>query len=104
MAPPQPTVPALLNRMTTPNQPIQPQPVAHGAPPPKQFRAQNTHPQRTTQMLPTLTIIPTAVVPVPPRRVRQKKGPKRIKKLQRPAATIDQLDKEIDDYRAAADV
>ncbi|KAF8813144.1 hypothetical protein BYT27DRAFT_7181730 [Phlegmacium glaucopus] len=35
--------------------------------------------------------------PVPPRRVRQKKGPKRLKKK-----TIDDLDKEMEDYRAAA--
>ncbi|KAG6908940.1 hypothetical protein DXG01_002719 [Tephrocybe rancida] len=46
----------------------------------------------------------TAIVPLPPRRIRQKKGPKRIKKLQAAAVTIDQLDKEMEDYRAAADM
>ncbi|KAH0578290.1 hypothetical protein H2248_003916 [Termitomyces sp. 'cryptogamus'] len=45
---------------------------------------------------------PNAAIPVPPRRIRQKKGPKRIKK--RAAITIDQLDKEMEDYRAAADM
>jgi len=38
-----------------------------------------------------------------PRR-RQKKGPKRLKKLQPSLATKVQLDRDMDDYRAAADV
>jgi THO complex subunit 4 len=37
---------------------------------------------------------------VPPRRIRQKKGPKRLKK--RAPLTIDDLDKEMEEYRAAA--
>ncbi|KAG6875272.1 hypothetical protein C0992_004503 [Termitomyces sp. T32_za158] len=45
---------------------------------------------------------PNAAIPIPPRRLRQKKGPKRIKK--RAAVTVDQLDKEMEDYRAAADM
>ena len=38
--------------------------------------------------------------PVPPRKIRQKKGPKRLKK--RVPVTVDDLDKEMDDYRASA--
>lgn len=51
-----------------------------------------------------MQVIPpsNATIPIPPRRIRQKKGPKRIKK--RAAITVDQLDKEMEDYRAAADM
>ncbi|KAJ3509228.1 hypothetical protein NLJ89_g5334 [Agrocybe chaxingu] len=37
---------------------------------------------------------------IPPRRIKQKKGPKRLKK--REAVTVADLDKEMEDYRAAA--
>lgn len=48
---------------------------------------------------------PTAPVsvPIPPRRLRQKKGPKRIKK-QMMAKSAEQLDQEMEDYRAEADL
>ncbi|KAF8903378.1 hypothetical protein CPB84DRAFT_1707077 [Gymnopilus junonius] len=39
-------------------------------------------------------------IPVPPRRVRQKKGPKRVNK--RASVNVADLDREMDDYRAAA--
>jgi THO complex subunit 4 len=44
---------------------------------------------------------PVAVKPpaVPPRRVVRRKGPKRLKKR---IVTVEDLDKEMDDYRAAA--
>jgi len=41
-----------------------------------------------------------APIPIPPRRFRQKKGPKRLKK--RAPATVADLDQEMEDYRAAA--
>ena len=37
--------------------------------------------------------------PVPPRRIRQKKGPQRLKKR---SPTVDDLDREMEEYRAAA--
>ena len=37
--------------------------------------------------------------PVPPRRIRQKKGPRRLKKR---STTVDDLDREMEEYRAAA--
>ena len=40
-----------------------------------------------------------ATAPVPPRRIRQKKGPRRLRKR---ATTADDLDREIEEYRAAA--
>ena len=45
--------------------------------------------------------LPALPAPVPPRRIRQKKGPRRIKK--QVAKSREQLDKEMEDYRAAAD-
>ncbi|KAF9456466.1 hypothetical protein BDZ94DRAFT_1177637 [Collybia nuda] len=43
-------------------------------------------------------------VPAGTKKVRYKKGPKRIKKqVQNARLTVDQLDKEMEDYRAAAD-
>ncbi len=52
-------------------------------------------------------VAPVTVAPVPPRRIRQKKGPKRLKKrvegyTQQPASKED-LDKEMDEYRAEAE-
>lgn len=64
----------------------------------RQPRQQSRHP---SQAQPTVASVLT---PVPPRRVRHKKGAKRIKKLiQNLPVTRDQLDKEMEDYRAAAD-
>lgn len=54
-------------------------------------------------------VAPVTVAPVPPRRIRQKKGPKRLKKLvaqsnqQRQSASKEDLDKEMDEYRAEAE-
>lgn len=42
----------------------------------------------------------TKPAPIPPRRLRVKKGPKRLKK--REPVTIADLDKEMDEYRSAA--
>ena len=45
------------------------------------------------------------VAPVPPRKFRQKKGPKRLKKrtaTTTTALTTDDLDREMEEYRAAA--
>jgi THO complex subunit 4 len=51
-------------------------------------------------------VAPVTVAPVPPRRMRQKKGPKRLKKRveghTQPASKED-LDKEMDEYRAEAE-
>jgi len=41
-----------------------------------------------------------SAAPLPPRRVKQKKGPKRLNKRQ--PVTVDDLDKEMEDYRASA--
>ncbi|KAF8191803.1 hypothetical protein BJ912DRAFT_1021980 [Pholiota molesta] len=49
--------------------------------------------------------LPTAAVkeaPIPPRRFKAKKGPKRLKKRQRAVTTVADLDKEMEDYRASA--
>ncbi|KAG6843579.1 hypothetical protein H0H93_000589 [Arthromyces matolae] len=46
---------------------------------------------------------PYPSIAVPPRHVRQKKGPRRIKKLRVPVSAA-QLDKEMEDYRAGADM
>ncbi|EDR08263.1 uncharacterized protein LACBIDRAFT_297749 [Laccaria bicolor S238N-H82] len=45
-------------------------------------------------------IAPVVAAAVPPRRIRQKKGPKRLKK--RAPMTVDDLDKDMEDYRASA--
>ena len=54
----------------------------------------------------SLMVAPVTVAPVPPRRMRQKKGPKRLKKRveghTQPASKED-LDKEMDEYRAEAE-
>ncbi len=46
------------------------------------------------------SVTPAVIKPaaIPPRRIRQKKGPKRLKKRK----TAEDLDREMDDYRAAA--
>ncbi|KAG6839780.1 hypothetical protein C0991_011731 [Blastosporella zonata] len=90
-----PSTPSLLHRIGKVSVAKQPPTAVNGAP--IQPRVQKPRP---TQAIPH----PGATVPLPPRRIRQKKGPKRIKKLQTAAATIYQLDKEMEDYRAAADV
>jgi len=46
----------------------------------------------------TPTTAPAAPT-VPVRRQAVKKGPKRVKKLQRPAVTAEQLDQEMEEYR-----
>ncbi|KAG5635091.1 hypothetical protein H0H81_012463 [Sphagnurus paluster] len=73
-------------------------PNAAPAPPLKQQKARAHAQQKQHQ-----DTVPAAI-PVPPRRLRQKKGPKRIKKLQAVNVTRDQLDKEMEDYRASADM
>lgn len=64
----------------------------------------------TSVSLRQIMAAPVAVAPAPPRRVRQKKGPKRLKKRlagyanARPAPTSkEDLDKEMDEYRAEAE-
>lgn len=61
---------------------------------PKQTRQQTNVPPRTAA--PVFAAHPTA-----PRKFRQKKGPRRIKKQLAPTS-VEQLDKEMEDYRAAA--
>jgi len=56
-----------------------------------------TQPRRVPQSGPSPN-----TAPQPPRRVRYKKGPKRIKKTAQ--VTKDQLDKDMEDYRASADI
>ncbi|GLB44018.1 putative RNA recognition motif containing protein [Lyophyllum shimeji] len=94
-----PPVPSLLNRLGVNG--TADKPVAKGVALPTQPRSQNARPPARTQS--ALAPVP-GNIPVPPRRVRQKKGPKRIKKRQAAAVTKDQLDKEMEDYRAAADM
>lgn len=60
-----------------------------------------TQPRNQTKQPNPRTVPPDTKVPIPPRRVRSKKGPKRIQKQL--AKSRDQLDKEMEDYRAAAD-
>ncbi|KAG6902167.1 hypothetical protein C0995_003641 [Termitomyces sp. Mi166 len=87
-----PPTPSLLNRI---GNPANAQPTAaNGA----RISPQAQKARSQTQIIPPSN----AAIPIPPRRIRQKKGPKRIKK--RAAITVDQLDKEMEDYRAAADM
>lgn len=44
------------------------------------------------------------VQPIPPRRMRVKKGAKRLKKIVNKPKTKEQLDNEMEDYRAAAPI
>ena len=57
---------------------------------------------RAQQNPPRVAPVPTFAVGLVPVKRRVKKGPKRIKK-QYIQLTRDQLDKEMEDYRAAAD-
>ena len=50
-------------------------------------------------MVPLQPRVAVKVAPVPPRRFRQKKGPHRLKKR---SPTVDDLDREMEEYRAAA--
>ena len=64
-----------------------------------------------SMLLRQIVVAPVTVAPVPPRRMRQKKGPKRLKKrlaahAHAPRATPaskEDLDKEMDEYRAEAE-
>ncbi|KAG6845107.1 hypothetical protein H0H87_000806 [Tephrocybe sp. NHM501043] len=87
-----PSTPSLLDRISIIAKPN----AVNGASTSIQLRVQKGRPTQVAATVGT-------AISVPPRRIRQKKGPKRIKKLQAPV-TIDQLDKEMEDYRAAADV
>ncbi|RDB30822.1 mRNA export protein mlo3 [Hypsizygus marmoreus] len=96
MPPPPPPMPSLLTRLggkakITPNK---------QDPPPTQPRQ---HKRPPAQAQPA-TIMVSNGVPAPTRRVRYKKGPKRIKKVIYSPLTRDQLDKEMEDYRASADI
>jgi hypothetical protein len=53
------------------------------------------------QVVPFHPRVAVKVAPVPPRRIRQKKGPKRLKKRTAPLS-VDDLDREMEEYRAAA--
>ncbi|KAF9552888.1 hypothetical protein CPC08DRAFT_714211 [Agrocybe pediades] len=67
--------------------PVPPVPNATRVPPKKQ-----PNPPRAAPV--------ASAAPLPPRRIKTKKGPKRLKKRQ--PVTVDDLDKEMEDYRAAA--
>ncbi|KIM47157.1 hypothetical protein M413DRAFT_270472 [Hebeloma cylindrosporum] len=55
---------------------------------------------RPLNVTPRAVPAPAKPVPIPPRRFRQKKGPKRLKKKE--PVTVADLDKEMEDYRASA--
>jgi THO complex subunit 4 len=55
---------------------------------------------RPLKATPQTTSAQAKPTPIPPRRLRQKKGPKRLKK--REQKTVADLDKEMDEYRASA--
>jgi THO complex subunit 4 len=55
---------------------------------------------RAPHFVPFHPRVAVKAAPIPPRRIRQKKGPKRLKKKE--PVTIDDLDREMEDYRAAA--
>ena len=64
-----------------------------------------------SMLLRQIVVAPVTVAPVPPRRMRQKKGPKRLKKRlaahahapRAAPASKEDLDKEMDEYRAEAE-
>lgn len=69
------------------------------------LRRQPRQPVRQPNQPRAVATASATAVPVAPKRVRYKKGPKRIKKqMQNMPVTADQLDKEMEDYRAAADM
>ena len=57
---------------------------------------------RGPRFVPFLPRVAVKAAPVPPRKIRQKKGPKRLKKKTQIPLTIDDLDREMEEYRAAA--
>lgn len=54
---------------------------------------------RGPRLVPFHSRVAVKAAPVPPKRIRQKKGPKRLKKR---SATVDDLDRDMEEYRAAA--
>ncbi|CAA7269978.1 unnamed protein product [Cyclocybe aegerita] len=86
-----PPIPTLLNRLAP--APTPSNGVVLSTPTPNAPRA----PVRS-QIQSSAPIVKPAAIP--PRRIKQKKGPKRLKK--REAVTVADLDKEMEDYRAAA--
>lgn len=62
------------------------------------FSLRTSHPP--LKVTPRAVPAPAKPAPIPPRRFRQKKGPKRLKK--REPVTVADLDKEMEDYRASA--
>ncbi|PPQ89238.1 hypothetical protein CVT25_001317 [Psilocybe cyanescens] len=99
---PKPSPPSLLNRIApaSPGQQSQvhvipiPQPQFTLPPPSGPRQPRKANPPRPAQ------VAATKPIPIPPRKLKTKKGPKRLKK--RAPATVDDLDKEMEDYRAAA--
>ncbi|KAF8155531.1 hypothetical protein B0H34DRAFT_713663 [Crassisporium funariophilum] len=92
-----PAPPTLLNRLAPANAPIAKTYLPVNASTPTGPRHERTIHARVASA-PVRSNVKTA--PLPPRRFRQKKGPKRLKK--RDPATVADLDKEMEDYRAAA--
>jgi len=86
-----PPVPTLLNRLGLANTIITGLPTNPGP-----NLVTPTAP-RSVPFHPRLAVKPA---PIPPRRIRQKKGPNRLKKKQ--PLTIDDLDRDMEAYRAAA--
>ncbi|PPQ67210.1 hypothetical protein CVT26_007283 [Gymnopilus dilepis] len=85
-----PTPPSLLDRL---------------APPPSDAATTESGPSakpslRTASRPLNVTPASADEIPIPPRRMKQKKGPKRLKK--RMPVTVADLDREMDDYRASA--
>ncbi|KAG6812460.1 hypothetical protein H0H92_002725 [Tricholoma furcatifolium] len=96
-----PPAPSLLNRIAGSAALMKQSNVAgvNGAVPPVRPKAPGQNPRVHAQTIPPAP----AAIPLPPRRIRQKKGPKRIKKRQA-AVTAAQLDQDMEDYRASADM
>ncbi|KDR80373.1 hypothetical protein GALMADRAFT_136864 [Galerina marginata CBS 339.88] len=99
-APHFPTPPTLLDRIAPSQSQMSAPPAINGhvslppsapRPPPRKVNSSQITAPAPVQLNP---------IPIPPRRFRQKKGPKRLKK--RTAVTIADLDQEMEDYRAAA--
>ncbi|KAF5311093.1 hypothetical protein D9619_008160 [Psilocybe cf. subviscida] len=94
-APKQP--PSLLNRLAPFPEPV-PTAASVVFPPKKKFPNQRKVGETKQPLVAPLVAV--AVKPIPPRKPKIKKGPKRLKK--RAPATVEDLDAEMEDYRAKA--
>ncbi|KAH9478738.1 mRNA export protein mlo3 [Psilocybe cubensis] len=95
-----PSPPSLIDRLSPPSPVQQAQLNGTAASHPKTTASIPSGPRPTKKANPPIAQAASAkAIPIPPRKLKTKKGPKRLKKR---VVTVDDLDKEMEDYRAAA--